>query len=139
MKTFNIDLWQYIKHAKDSNGDVIFNGKTFFGLAPEDTPAPYCVLHVLDSGDDETSKTLCYKDENYNRNGVSDIQFTVYAINDMQLDELLQELNNIISRISNLSLYRIKIVQRGVTKTASSFSSEVGAGLTRYSFKYELL
>lgn len=134
MKTFNADLWLHIK-----NNLEFLNKKVFFGLAPEDTIAPYCVMHVLDTGDDSSMNTLCENDEGYNLAGVSDIQFTVYSTNDMQLDEILFYLNKMIKGIKGTSEYRILSSERTSTKTASSFSNEVGTGLSRFTFKYERL
>jgi len=124
MATFNIELWDKLKC------DYV-SGRVYFGQAPEDAPAPYCIIYVLDSGDDEDSRTLCSVD------GVSDLQFTVYGFNDMQLDELLDQLNKLLKSYKNLANYRVKIAERKSTKNASSFSSEVGAGMSRFTFYYE--
>lgn len=130
MKTFNADLWLYLK-----NELKVLNGKIYFGLAPQETPATYCVIHVLDSGNDVNSQTLCDRDSI----GISDLQFNLYATNDMLIDELLQDLNNILNHLSNLTEYRVVSAVRGSTRTARDFSNEVGIGITRYSFKYEKL
>lgn len=126
MATFNIELWQRLKSD-------FLDGSVFFGSAPEATPAPYCVVYVLDSGDDEQSKTLCRTD------GESELQFTIYGFNDMQLDELLDRINNLIKTYKNLENYRIKTASRKMTKCASSFSADVGAGITRFQFSFEKL
>lgn len=141
MKTFNIDLWQNLRNIiiDEEEGTKFLDGKIYFGLAPEDTPAPYCVMHVMDSGNDDTSATLCKNDEGYNMVGESDIQFNMYATNDMQLDELLQEFNLHLNKLKNLTDYRVITSIRGTTKNASSFTGEVGLGFTRYSFKFEKL
>lgn len=133
-RTFNADLWLHIKEDKE-----FLDKKVFFGLAPEDTIAPYCVMHVLDSGDDNSVMTLCSNDEGYNVAGVSDIQFSVYSTNDMQLDEILYYLNKMIKGIKETTEYRILSATRTVTKNASSFSNEVGTGISRFTFKYEHL
>lgn len=125
-KTFNIELWDKLKSD-------FLGGKVFFGLAPDSTAAPYCVIHVLDSGRDEMSKTLC------SSIGTAEIQFNVYGFNDMQIDELLLALNTLLETYDNLATYRIINAVRGVTKLASSFSAEVGIGISRYEFKYESL
>lgn len=139
MKTFNIDIWQTLRSYTDTNEKRFCDGKIYFGLAPENTPAPYCVLHVLNSGEDMSAQTLCLKDEGYNLVGVSDIQFNVYATNDMYLDELLQELNDILRSFQNLTEYRIVKSERLRTKNASTFTNEVGIGFTEYLFQYEKL
>ena len=125
-KTFNIELWDQLKSD-------FLGGDVFFGRAPEDAPAPYCVIHVLDSGDDEDSKTLC------GTTGKSSLQFNIYGLNDMQIDELLDELNTWIKSYVLLESYRIIKAVRGVTKNASSFSSDVGMGLSRIDFSHEAL
>lgn len=135
MKTFNIDLWQTLKLPNEDE-EKFLDGHIYFGEAPEDVPAPYCVIHVLDCGEDENSLTLCGNETGI---GISDIQFNLYSTNDMQLDELLQELNLKIKSLKNLSDYRIINAIRGTTKNASGFSSEVGMGFTRFNFRYELL
>ena len=79
------------------------------------------------------SKTLC------SSIGTAEIQFNVYGFNDMQIDELLLALNTLLESYDNLAAYRIINTIRGVTKLASSFSAEVGVGISRYEFKYENL
>lgn len=123
-KTFNIELWDQLKRD-------FLSGSVFFGKAPQDTPAPYCVIHVLDSGIDEESKTLC------GSIGEASMQFNIYGFNDMQLDELLDTLNGWLKSYKNLEHFRIIKAIRGTTKSASSFSSEVGMGLSRFDFSYE--
>lgn len=123
-KTFNIELWEQLK--KD-----FLSGSVFFGKAPQDTPAPYCVIHVLDSGCDEESKTLC------GSIGEASMQFNIYGFNDMQLDELLDSLITLLKSYKSLENYRIIKAIRGTTKSASSFSSEVGMGFSRFDFSYE--
>jgi len=139
MKTFNIDLWQTLKQIYADYPDSYLGDNFYFGIAPEDTPSNYCVIHVLDSGIDESSQTLCQKNEDYNTVGISNIQFSLYAINDMVIDELLQDLNDTIEGLSNLEEYRILKAVRQTTKNASSFTNEVGIGLTRFEFQYEKL
>ena len=137
-KTFNIDLWQTIK--KELTGqDEALNGRIFFGLAPEDTPTPYCVVHVLDSGEDNDAQTLCQNNADYQTVGSARIQFTIYAPNDMWLDEIREDLNKTIKSLQDLKEYRIlsKVLLR--SKNASSFSNEVGIGLTEFRFGYEPL
>lgn len=126
MATFNIELWQKLK------GDLL-DGNVFFEQAPEDTPAPYCVLHVMDSGIDENNKTLC------RHVNLASIQITIYGFNGMQIDELLDETNNLIKGYELLPSYRIINATRRLTKNASSFSLEVGAGITRFDFSHENL
>lgn len=138
MRTFNIDLWQTLKTLSSSKNDLL-KGSIYFGLAPEDTPTPYCVMHVLDCGDDVNSQTLCQDDQDYNAIGVSDIQFSVYATNDMALDEILQYLNNVIKGLQNLKEYRIASAVRQRTKNATTFTNETGQGFTEFIFKYEKL
>jgi len=125
--TFNIELWQQLKRD-------FLDGNVFFGQAPEDTPAPYCVMFSLDSGDDENSKTLC----GYT-SGESELQFNLYDFNDMAIDEKLEELCSLLKSYSSFEVYSIIGRKRGTVKMASSFSSEVGAGLARYTFKYQTL
>lgn len=125
-KTFNIELWDQLK--KD-----FLSGSVFFGKAPQKTPAPYCVIHVLDSGDDEDSRTLC------GCIGEASMQFNIYAFNDMQLDELLKTLCDLLKTYKNLENFRVIKAIRGTTKGASTFSSEVGMGLSRFDFSYEAL
>lgn len=132
-KSFNIDLWQTLR----TQG--FLDNKIYFGLAPEDTPAPYCVLHVLDNGIDTEAQTLCFREPSSNTPGLSSIQFNIYSSNDMQLDELLQELNAIILNLNNLTEYRIIQALRKNTKNASTFSGEVGKGFTEFDFTYEFL
>ena len=96
-------------------------------------------LHVLDSGNDTNAQTLCQNDEGYNTAGVSDIQFSVYATNDMAIDEILQELNSMIKSLQNLSEYRITNAVRQRTKNAATFTNETGQGFTEFIFKYEHL
>ena len=110
MRTFNIDLWQTLREKTKPVGGAsnsLLNGNVFFGIAPAQTATPYCVMHVLDSGNDVNSQTLCKKDENYNSVGISDIQFSIYATNDMAIDEIAQELNKLIDSLQNLTEYRI--------------------------------
>lgn len=142
MRTFNIDLWQTLREKTkpvDGASNSLLNGNVFFGIAPAQTATPYCVMHVLDSGNDVNSQTLCKKDENYNSVGISDIQFSIYATNDMAIDEIAQELNKLIDSLQNLTEYRIISSVRQRTKNASSFTNEIGMGFTEYSFKYESL
>ena len=142
MRTFNIDLWQTLREKTKPVGGAsnsLLNGNVFFGIAPAQTATPYCVMHVLDSGNDVNSQTLCKKDENYNSVGISDIQFSIYATNDMAIDEIAQELNKLIDSLQNLTEYRIISSVRQRTKNASSFTNETGMGFTEYSFKYENL
>lgn len=140
MKTFNIDLWQKLKNIYNTKENSYLKPDTiFFGIAKENQPAPYCVIHVMNCGTDIGSQTLCKKDEGYNKIGVSNIQFTMYATNDMVVDELLQELNDVLDSLTNLEEYRILQSIRRTTKNASSFTNELGAGLTRYDFQYERL
>jgi len=125
-KTFNIELWEKLKtDFLDSN--------VFFGQAPEDTPAPYCVIYVLSANEDNNSKTLCQVDREV------DLQFNVYGFNDMQIDELLDELVTTLKSYKLLTSYRIKMGIESSTKCASSFSSEIGMGLTRFNFYFEKL
>lgn len=126
-KTFNIELWEQLK-------EDFLDGSVFFGEAPEDTPAPYCVIHVLDNGDNESSKTSCG-----GMTGVSDFQFNVYGFNDMQIDNLLDELNTLIKTYTIFDNYRVIIAKRDITKGAESFSAEIGMGLTRFDFEWERL
>lgn len=126
-KTFNIELWEQLK-------EDFLEGNVFFGEAPEDTSAPYCVMHILDSGDNENSKTLCG-----DMTGISNFQFNVYGFNNMQIDELLDELNTLLKTYSLLDNYRIVKSKRDITKGAESFSAEVGMGLTRFDFEWERL
>lgn len=137
MPTFNIDLWKSLQNIYSNQENSYLKNKIFFGLAPEKTNVPYCVIHVLDSGLDENAQTLCKNDEGYNKVGTSSIQFSLYATNDMAIDELLQELNDNIYSLSNLNEYRIIRATRQETKNASSFSNETGMGLTRFLFEYE--
>ena len=117
----------------------LLKGNIFFGIAPANQKTPYCVLHVLDSGNDTNAQTLCQNDEGYNTAGVSDIQFSVYATNDMAIDEILQELNDMIKSLQNLSEYRITNAVRQRTKNAATFTNETGQGFTEFIFKYEHL
>lgn len=126
-KTFNIELWDQLK-------EDFLDGSVFFGEAPENTSAPYCVIHVLDSGDDEGSKTTCG-----DMTSISDLQFNVYGFNNMQIDELLDELNTLLKTYTAFDNYRVIAAKRDVTKGAESFSSEVGMGLTRFDFQWERL
>jgi hypothetical protein len=127
MASFNIEIWNKLK-------EDFMSGRVYFGRAPEDTPAPYCVIHVMDSGDSEDNKTLCgasvYE---------SDLQFNIYGLNDMQIDDLVQELNGIIKTYNLLENYRIVSSKRLRSKNASSFSAEVGAGFTEFYFSFEAL
>lgn len=125
-KTFNIELWEKLK-------EDFLGGNVFFGQAPEDTPAPYCVMYVLSGEEDLSSKTLCRADREV------DLQFTIYGFNDMQIDELLDELVGILKGYKLLTSYRIKVGIESSTKNASSFTAEVGAGLTRFNFMFEKL
>lgn len=127
-KTFAIELWERLKI------DFLSNNKVFFGKAPEYIAAPYCVIHVLDSGDDESSKTLCG-----GMTGISSFQFNVYGLNDMQIDELLDELNSLLKTYTLFADYRVIEAKRDVTKGAQEFLSETGMGLTRFNFKWERL
>lgn len=138
MKTFNIDLWQTIKNNLTGQDEAL-NGRIFFGLAPEDTPTPYCVMHVLNSGEDSEAQTLCQNDSNYKAVGSARIQFSIYAPNDMWLDEIREDLNKAIKSLQDLEKYRIlsKVLLR--SKNASSFTNEVGIGLTEFRFEYEPL
>ena len=137
--TFNADLWQFLRAWEGENKKKFIEGKIYFGLAPENTPVPYCVMHVMDSGDDPNAQTLCQNEEGYNAVGESRIQFNLYGFNDMQIDELLQELNYLIKSLKNLTVYRIMSCIRERTKTASSFSAEIGQGLTEFQFQHERL
>ena len=142
MRTFNIDLWQTLKEKStglNEGAGSLLKGNVFFGIAPANQKTPYCVLHVLDSGNDTNAQTLCQNDEGYNMAGISDIQFSVYAINDMAIDEILQELNNMIKSLQNLSEYRITNAVRQRTKNAATFTNETGQGFTEFIFKYEHL
>lgn len=127
MPTFNIELWQKLK-------EDFLNHKVYFGQAPENTPAPYCVIHVLDSGDNERSKTLCG-----GMTGISNFQFNVYGINDMQIDESLDKLNKLLRTYLTFNSYRVISCKRDITRGADSFSSEIGMGLSRFDFEWELL
>lgn len=142
MRTFNIDLWQTLKEKStglnEGTGSLL-KSNIFFGIVPANQKIPYCVLHVLDSGNDTNAQTLCQNDEGYNAVGVSDIQFSVYATNDMAIDEILQELNNMIKSLQNLSEHRITNAVRQRTKNASTFTNETGQGFTEFIFKYEHL
>ena len=127
-KTFEIELWEYLRKADTSLGK-----KFYFGLAPSDVAVNYCVMHVLDMREEENAQTLC-------RNDIvklSNIQFSVYASNDMVLNEVLNELNEVIKGIELLDNYRITINRCERTKTASTFTNEVGMGLTEFYFNYE--
>lgn len=127
-KTFEIELWEYLRKADTSLGK-----KFYFGLAPVDVAVNYCVMHVLDMREEENAQTLC-------RNDIvklSNIQFSVYASNDMVLNEVLNELNEVIKGIELLDNYRITINRCERTKTASTFTNEVGMGLTEFYFNYE--
>lgn len=142
MMTFNIDLWQTLKEKSiglNEGAGSLLKGNIFFGIAPANQKTPYCVLHVLDSGNDANAQTLCQNDEGYNAAGVSDIQFSVYATNDMAIDEILQELNSMIKSLQNLSEYRITNAVRQRTKNAATFTNETGQGFTEFIFKYEHL
>lgn len=142
MRTFNIDLWQTLKEKStglNEGAGSLLKGNIFFGIAPANQKTPYCVLHVLDSGNDTNAQTLCQNDEGYNMAGVSDIQFSVYATNDMAIDEILQELNSMIKSLQNLSEYRIINAVRQRTKNAATFTNETGQGFTEFIFKYEHL
>lgn len=140
MKTFNIDLWQKLKEIYAAKEDTYLKSDAiFFGIANEKQPAPYCVIHIMNSGTDTNSQTLCKKDAGYNKVGVSNIQFSMYATNDMVVDELLQELNDVLDNLTNLNEYRILKSIRQTTKNATTFTNEVGKGLTRYDFQYESL
>lgn len=142
MMTFNIDLWQTLKEKStglNEGAGSLLKGNIFFGVAPANQKTPYCVLHVLDSGNDTNAQTLCQNNEGYNMAGVSDIQFSVYATNDMAIDEILQELNNMIKSLQNLSEYRITNAVRQRTKNAATFTNETGQGFTEFIFKYEHL
>ena len=142
MMTFNIDLWQTLKEKStrlNEGAGSLLKGNIFFGIAPANQKTPYCVLHVLDSGNDTNAQTLCQNDEGYNTAGVSDIQFSVYATNDMAIDEILQELNSMIKSLQNLSEYRITNAVRQRTKNAATFTNETGQGFTEFIFKYEHL
>ena len=142
MMTFNIDLWQTLKEKStglNEGAGSLLKGNIFFGIAPANQKTPYCVLYVLDSGNDVNAQTLCQNDEGYNTAGVSDIQFSVYATNDMAIDEILQELNNMIKSLQNLSEYRITNAVRQRTKNAATFTNETGQGFTEFIFKYEHL
>lgn len=140
MKTFNIDLWQKLQEIYAAKEDTYLKSDAiFFGIAKESQPAPYCVIHVMNSGVDISSQTLCKKDAGYNKIGVSNIQFSMYATNDMVVDELLQELNDVLDSLTNLNEYRVLQAIRQTTKNASTFTNEVGMGLTRYDFQYESL
>lgn len=140
MKTFNIDLWQKLQEIYAEKEDTYLKSDAiFFGIAKENQPAPYCVIHVMNSGTDVNSQTLCKKDAGYNKVGVSNIQFSMYATNDMVVDELLQELNDVLDSLTNLNEYRVLRASRQTTKNATTFTNEVGMGLTRYDFQYESL
>ena len=137
-KSFNIDLWQnLVQYSKDEKD--FLNGAIFFGVAPENTPTPYCVMHVLDCGNEVGGQTLCQKEADYNAVGISDIQFSLYDTNDMAIDEILQYLNGVIKSFENLTEYRIISAVRQKTKNASSFTNETGKGFTEYIFKFERL
>jgi hypothetical protein len=128
-KTFNIELWEQLK-------EDFLDGSVFFGEAPEDAPAPYCVIHVLDSGDDESSKTSCG-----GMTGISNLQFNIHGFNNMQIDELLDELNALLKTYALIEFddYRIIEAKRDITKGAENFSAETGMGLTRFDFEWERL
>lgn len=126
-KSFNIELWEQLK------ADFL-GGQVYFGTAPQDTPAPYCTVHVLDCGIDEESKTLCG-----GYNGEATIQFNIYGFNAMQVDELLENLSSLIKTYKNLIAFRICSSKRGTTKGMAQISAEVGMGLSRFDFEYESL
>lgn len=138
MKTFNIDLWETIKNNLTGQDEAL-NGRIFFGVAPENTETPYCVMHVMNGGEDSNSQTLCQDDPNYKAVGFARIQFNIYATNDMWLDEIREDLNRYIKSLRDLEHYRIlsRVLLR--SKNASSFTNETGAGLTEFEFKYEPL
>lgn len=127
-KTFEIELWDYLRKAGTSLGK-----KIYFGIAPTDIAVNYCVMHILDMREEENAQTLCRKDIVK----LSNIQFSVYASNDMALNEILNELNETIRNIELLEHYRITMRRCERTKTASTFTNEVGMGLTEFYFNYE--
>lgn len=137
MKTFNIDLWQTIKN--NLGQDEALNGRIFFGVVPEKTETPYCVIHLLNGGEDSNAQTLCQNDPDYQAVGFARIQFNIYATNDMWLDEIREDLNRHIKSLRELENYRIlsRVLLR--SKNASSFTNETGIGLTEFEFKYEPL
>lgn len=126
-KSFNIELWEQLKLD-------FLDGKVYFGKAPQETPAPYCVMHVIDGGMDENSKTLCGE-----ANGEATIQFNIYGFNAMQVDELLESLNSLLKTYKLLVSFRICASKRGTTKGMAQISSDVGMGLSRFDFTYENL
>lgn len=138
MKTFNIDLWQTIKNNLTGQDEAL-NGRIFFGVAPEKTETPYCVIHVLNGGEDSNAQTLCQDDPDYKAVGFAQIQFNIYATNDMWLDEIREDLNKHIKSLKVLENYRILSRVLLNSKNASSFTNETGTGLTEFKFKYEPL
>ena len=138
MKTFNIDLWETIKNNLTGQDEAL-NGRIFFGIAPEDTPTPYVVMHLLNGGEDSEAQTLCQNNSDYKTIGFARVQFNIYATNDMWLDEIREDLNKEIKKLNDLSEYRIlsKVLLR--SKNASSFTNETGIGLTEFRFEYEPL
>ena len=112
MRTFNIDLWQTLKEKStglNEGAGSLLKGNIFFGVAPANQKTPYCVLHVLDSGNDINAQTLCQNDE------------------------------GLIKSLQNLSEYRITNAVRQRTKNAATFTNETGQGFTEFIFKYEHL
>ncbi len=138
MKTFNIDLWQTIKNNLTGQDEAL-NGRIYFGVAPEEIETPYCVMHVMNGGEDSNSQTLCQDNPDYHAVGFARIQFNIYATNDMWLDEIREDLNRYIRSLRDLENYRIlsRVLLR--SKNASSFTNEIGTGLTEFEFKYEPL
>jgi Tfp pilus assembly pilus retraction ATPase PilT len=138
MKTFNIDLWETIKNNLTGQDETL-DGRIFFGVAPEKAKTPYCVIHVLNGGEDSNAQTLCQNDPDYQAVGFARIQFNIYATNDMWLDEIREDLNKHIKSLRELENYRIlsRVLLR--SKNASSFTNETGTGLTEFEFKYEPL
>lgn len=130
MISFNIDIWQKIKAEFED-----LENKVYFGEVPEEIEAPFCVMHVLDNGVDDTFSTICDDNKIYK----ADIQFSLYDYNDMAIDELLINLNSFISQLKDLEKYRILSKQRVRTRNSNGFSAEVGMGYTEYIFTYEIL
>lgn len=126
-KSFNIELWEQLKTD-------FLNGKVYFGKAPQNIPAPYCTMHVLDSGIDENAKTLCG-----DYNGEASFQFNIYGFNAMQVDELLESLNSLLKTYKTLTTFRVCSSKRRTTKGLGQISSDIGMGLTRFDFTYENL
>ena len=123
--TFNIELWKKLQLD-------FLDGKVFFGIAPESSTAPYCVLHVLDYGDDYDTRTLCGE-----MTSESEIQFNIYDFNDIGIDEKVNELCNILQGYTSLDNYVIDRSARRTARLASGFSAEVGSGSVDFTFSYQ--